>query len=436
MMKEGGFGVNRDAEGEENPTPERIEEEKKSEVGGREIRGLEPKEEHFSTLVEGVDFSFSTVNPEVITDANPRDYILFVNPTNGDRKLVVTPPHWRTISCPISASIIKNDGTTDYFFEANTKGVGYLKPTVKGYSIDDLESWTSHDFIEGERILGIKNDHLGKRSSVKKMEISQELSKSGLRTEVHWAIALLKRIPFNGEMTPIRELQEAGVFPRKLEDKNMVVRPIEMVRLLKTNTRVEEALLADERRGEIFSQAFDVFNKEARLEGSKEAEIGNRAKEQLFFKTFSYRIGKNLATLLNAGYAHCALHSSNVSMAAEFVDIDPIIFWNDETKASGWREEYEGLRLHHIKDIRDAIYSLRRLYKAGRKAGLSTGSRESLVENIINGFNDGYDANLAENNGIDEISVKNWLKKIAAHVLVEKKNLNSLIHYSIDTWEI
>jgi hypothetical protein len=348
----------------------------------------------------------------------------------------VTPPHWRTVSSPVSASIKKNNGEDDYFFEANTKGVGYLKPSVKGYSIDDLESWISTDFIEGERILGINNDHVGERSSVKKMEISNELVKSGLRSEVHWSVANLKRIPYNGEMSSIGELQERGVFPRKFEDKNLLVRPIELVRLLKTNTRVEEALLADDRRKEIFSDAFDVYNKEARLTDLPEVEIGNRSKEQEFFRTFSYRIGKNLAILLNNGYAHGALHSSNVTMAAEFADIDPMIYWDNETKASGWKEEYQGLRLHHIKDIRDAIYSLRRLYKAGRKTGLSTGSRETLVENIINGFNEAYDSNLAKKNNIDESAVKNWLERITDHVLVKKKNLNSLTHYNIDTWGI
>lgn len=408
----------------------------KSEVSGREIRGLEPKLEKFSRLEEGTDFKLSWVNPEIDSSADPRDDVLFVNPTGGDQELMIVPPNWRTVSAPAEASIKKDDGEDEYFFTANTKGVGYLKPFVKGGNLDDFDSWVDYDFIEGERILGLNTDRPGIKSSENQMAISNKLIKAGLRLEAHWAKAELLRIPYRGEMRTIEELQEIGLFPRKFSDKNRLVRPMELVRLLKTNSRIEESLLADDRREKIFEEAFETFNREARLAGEPELAIGDRRQEQEFFKTFSRRIGANLAVMLNEGYTHGALHSSNVSMAAEFVDIDPLNYWSDDKIKSGWKEKHDGLRLHHIKDIRDSIYSLRRLYKAARLAGLSIGSRATLAENLISGFDDLFDEEKAKAHEIDGASARQWLGKIAEHVLVKRQNLSSLMHYHISEWEI
>lgn len=411
-----------------------IETRDNNEQGGREIRGLEPKLERFSRLQEGADYKLSFVNEYVHANENINDYLVFVNPSGGDISLEIVPPHWRTITAPTQAYVKKDDNSKDYFFEANTKGVGYLKPSVKGGSIDDYENWHRQGFIEGERILGICSDLPGKRSAEKNANISERLINLGLRTELYWGIAELKRLPFHGEMLTIGQLQERGVFMRTNNGRR--VRPIEIVRLLKNNTRVEEAYLADERRQQIFHHAFENYNTEAEALGEKELDVENQADQEKYFNSFCRHIGSNIAILLNEGLSHGALHSSNITMSAEFADLEPMVHWSQDTKISGWQEKYGGLRVAHLKDMRDAAYSLRRLFKAAREADLKTGSRENLVAAILEGFDAALDVAKAAGQGSEATDCRRWLAKIMERILVERGSLPSLQKSHISQWDI
>lgn len=402
---------------------------------GREIRGLEPKEEKFSVLEENKDYVLSEVNSAIVSEYDPREFVVFVNPSNGNKSMTIVPPHWRTISAPFEGYFAKDDGEKEPFFTANTKGVGYLKPTVKGGSIEEYDNWTRYGFIEGERILGVYRAKPGGRSPENCTKLSNHLINAGLRTEAYWSMADLKRIPYKGEMRTLKELNDLGVFPRKSAETNTLIKPAEIVRLLKTNTRIEEAFLADERREQIFADAFDIYNREASINGEEELSIGNRQQEQEFFAEFSKRMGKNIAVLLNEGYSHGFLHSANITMAAEVVDLEPMQYWSKDTKAGGWKDVYDGLRLQHIKDMRDVVYGLRRLFNAAKEAGLSTGTREDLARDFL----DSFESNLSDdavNHEIDLEAAKTWMKKITDHVIVKRLNLPSLQSNDISDWDI
>lgn len=421
--------------GAEQPVPPVAEPaEEADDRAGREIKGLEPRPERFSVLKEGEDYSTIAINEAVITSDDPRRHIVFINPTQGEISLTVTPPHWRTITDKSFGAMDVQGGQREYFFEANTKGVGYLKPSVKGENIDTRDNWIGSSRFDGERILGICDATKGHPERM--MALSDQLIRSGLRTEAHWMVSSLKRIPFRGEMMPLSELQTRGIIPRKYSDKPLLVNPIEVVRLIKSNTRIEEAYEADDRRQVIFNDAFATFNQEAQLQGQPLVKLENSADQRAFFAKFSERIGNNLAILLNQGMSHLYLHSSNISMAAEFLDIEPLQHWSKITKSSGWGKEYSGLRLHYIKDIRDATQALRRLLKVARTEDLHTGSRESLAQSLIDGFSTAFDSALASEQGINEVSARDWVGKIVNHLLVQRKNLPSLRNYPVEDWEI
>lgn len=432
-----------------NPDPD-VEEEKLEiddvdVYSGREIAGLKEKPEHFSSLIEGQDFLIISQNPNVNASRPVQDFFVYVNPSGGNEEKMVKPPHWRTITdedvfTEVTVTQVIDGFPEDRkiaFFEVNTKGVGYLKPTVRDKSIDDYDTWVKEDSTHSE-MLGAKVLGMMSRDSYAKTDYidqSMMLAGLGLRGEVYWALADLKRVPYKGEMKTIEELKSMGVIIDHQDFK-----PVEAVRLLRTNTRVEEAYEAEDRRDQIFKDAFETFNKETDFEHADfpRLEIGNEAHQRIFYREFFRRMGENLAVLLNIGYSHSSLHSSNVTMAAEFADVGTMSHWNIDIEKGNeeWAVAHEGVRLSHLKDMRDAAYSLRKLLKAGRLQGLSRGSRENLKKAFFEGFDSILDSSKLGEQDMSIEDVSEWMNKIIDKVLIKRENLPSLLHYELSSWEL
>lgn len=401
---------------------------------GREITGLEVTPERFSRLEAGRDYTIAKLNERVIGEKPVEDFFVFINPGQGEETKLVQPPHWRTITTEDIHNVLGVGDKKIDFYVANTKGVGYLKPTVQGKNLDRQKSWIKKDATgqqeSGYKVLGLSSQKEYEGGDI--IERSSQLAASGLRVEVYWAVAKLRQLPYKGNFLSIDELRAKNIII-----KDPSYEPAMAVRLLKTNDRIEEAAKAHERGREIFERAFEVFNKETKDRSLSHPEliIGNKKHERTFFRIFFSRMGKNMAILLNLGLTDYYMHSSNVTMAAEIADIGSITHWKKD-KDESLKQKYGGVRKGHLKDMRDMVYGLRILLNAGKTQNLSVGSREQLKKAFFKGFDALYNAkNVHEQEG-DPVRTHEWMELIFDTVIIEKENLPSLQHYDIEDWSI
>jgi hypothetical protein len=408
------------------PDPARFDQTK-----GREIAGFEPKNEHFGVLKESDDYQIVEEN-NLIKSVKPlHDFFLFVNHSRGTTDRTVYPPHWRTITTEdIDTSFEYSDKDASikniHYYCVNTKGTGFLKPTAEGILLDDYATWartkerSNIDF--DNEILGMctKNDCLGKKGEI--INESKHLTKEGLRCEMMWAIAKLKKIFYQGRETTIEELRNKNVIPKRLDWQ-----PYMAVRLLRTNHRIEQCVKADHKQ-DLFENAFKIFNRET-LDDNLPfpiLEIGNAQHEKIFFQEFFSRMGANMAVLLNLGYSHSHMHSSNVTMAAEIVDIGTISK-NDP-------DFYQGIRRQHIKDMRDISYSLKMLLNGASSCKLSFGNVRDLQKTFFSSFDSVSDRDRQRENKTDYSIAREWMGKIFEKVIVRGGHLPSLRNNAIEDW--
>lgn len=410
------------------PDPERFGQTK-----GRQI-DLPSKMENFTALKEGEDYELKKVNEKITSEKNLRDFFVFANPGEKDVMLKVSPPHWRTITFPEVESTLEakvHDEKKFYnkpipYYAVNAKGIGFLKPTAEEIDLKDYESWTrkdpegEHDF--GHQILGLSS----KADFLNIMQKSNFLVENGLRTEAYWAIAKLKKVYYKGKLTPLDELRKKGVILKRRD-----YQPHMALRLLKTNDRIAEADESDERREEIFNNAFDVFNKETddrKLKFPK-LDIENKDHQKIFFNEFFKRMGANLAGLLNVGYSHFRMHSANITTAAEVADIGTMGHWSEGKGEPAFNKKYNGVRRQHIKDMRDIAYGLKKFLKAGRKNHLDVGELGELKNSFMEGFRSVFNPKQAQEiQKINSEMAEKWTDEIMQKVIVERKRLAPLLH--------
>jgi hypothetical protein len=420
---------------EVNPTLEELDG-----VSGREIEGILERPEKFMPLQEGVDFTIAQKNEHVVSDRKLQDFIVFISPSTGTETKVVEAPHWRAVNDNNVHSSVHLDAhedrpaLTDYFYGVSTKGVGYLKPTAKGIDIEGYDTWTVDDKEgvndRGYKVLGLisREEALGGDL----VKSSEQILKMGIRTELYWGMAEIHRLPFRGEMLTVDQLRDRGITSPRQSYK-----PYEVVRLFKMNNRIAEVADSDERRAELFKKAFEVFNKETHDKGLNfpELQIGNPEHEQIFFREFFRRMGKNMALFFNNGLEHGYMHSANVTLAAEIADVGTMDSWTnqqDESKLT----KYGGVRWGSLKDMRDMCYGLRMLYKAAKKANLDFGGKPGLSDAFFEGFNETLDEEMLEVEDTDFKNARKWMKKIFNTVIIKGGNLPSLIHHEVEDWDI
>ncbi|MES3004818.1 MAG: hypothetical protein V4690_01745 [Patescibacteria group bacterium] len=406
---------------------------------GREIEGIESKPEKFVRLEEGTDYEAVEENDRITSSHDFRDFIVFISPSTGTETKMVEAPHWRSINdSGVRSSIEVEDHQgrvyTEYFYAVSTKGIGYLKPTAKDLNIEDYDSWAVKDKEgvndRGYKVLGLISKEEAEGGAL--LENSEYLMCAGLRTELYWGMAELKRLPFKGQMLTVDELRDRKVISPKKDYK-----PYEVVRLFKMNNRIAEAAQSGERREELFKQAFDVFNQETRDKNLDlpEISIGNPEEEPVFFQEFFKRMGQNMATFFNLGYDHGYMHSANVTLAAEIADVGTMGPWQDDVDKEKTKK-YSGVPRSYLKDMRDMCYGLRLLIRAGKDAGLNTGKREALADSFLDGFNGLFDSTKVSSNKIDATNAKEWMEKILDTVIVKKENLLPLLHNEVEDWHI
>ncbi|MBI2064581.1 MAG: hypothetical protein HYT62_00825 [Candidatus Yanofskybacteria bacterium] len=412
-----------------NPTLEELDSNP-----GREIAGIRPRPEKFLRLKEGADFTVVKKNEHITSDRDMGDFFVFISPSAGTETKTIEAPHWRTITDEgVRAEVrfdSEDESKRDFFYAVNVKGVGYLKPSAKGYPFEEYGTWTIKDEDggvndDGYKILGLtsRKESFGNGDLIDKANFFAE---NGLRTEVYWAIADLNRLPFRGELVATKELKKKRVLSPRI-----AYQPNQVIRLMKINTRIAEANESSpDRARDMFKRAFDVFNQEGRDKkmGLPELRIGDAQHEKIFFEEFFRRMGGNLAVLLNIGYHNGNMHSANITLAAEIVDVG--------TVTNQIEEKYSGVGRTSLKDMRDVCYDLRLLLSAAHRIGLETGSRDGLATAFFEGFDGKFSEKEAEEKGTDPKNAKKWLSKIFDRVVTQKGNLPSLKHYEVEDWDI
>jgi hypothetical protein len=409
-------------------------------VRGREIAGIEPVQERFTRLKNGEDFTVVRNNPNVVCSRDVSDFFVFINPSQGDTVMTVTAPHWRTVTEPgIQASMALPDNRgggqeREYFYAANTKGVGYVKPSAKHLPFDNYVKWDIQDesgeHDEGRKVLGLSSAHDYAKGDI--MQKSTNLLEQGLRTEAYWGVAEMKRLCYQGQKVEISALKRKGVIP-----KEKTYQPYQAVRLLKTNGRIAEAAEAPERGPQLFGEAFEVFNKEIRDKKLQIPEItlGEAHSEKRYFLEFFRRMGSNMAVLLNVGFSHFRIHSANVTLAAEIGDIGTMGPWDAEDKID-FTKDYNGVPRTYLKDMRDIAYDLSILLKAGKKNNMATGERESLVQAYMEGFDQSYKPSAVESHRVNPQNAKRWAEKIITTVIKDGVKLAPLQSRQVEEWGI
>ncbi len=264
------------------------------------------------------------------------------------------------------------------------------------------------------------------------MDKSMFLHSQGLRTEVYWAVQKLERIPYKGKMVDVKKLKEKGIIP-----SHRLYRPYVAERLMKTNSRIEEIYRSQERRQELFESMFETYNAEAKLKNLQILDPKKKNDQKKFQEIFAERMGKNLAVLFETGYMHLALHSSNITLAAEIADIGPMTHVSsDEQNKLGWNEMHNGLNLGHIKDIRDVCQGLKYLRSSFEKLFESRLNRDEYVKFLVQGVTEQLKISDKEISDDRKKAFILWVEKIANIRFVEGRNLPSLSNNTIDTWGI
>lgn len=414
-----------------------------SDSGGQKIAGLEEARfARFSKLEPQTDYKIiKQLNENLKSDITLDEAFIFINPEHGDEGRLVEAPHWRTITTPAKSEYTEKSGKKHFYYVVNTKGCGYTKPTIdkSEYPLNEYDEWHRTNEYGALGAFGLLQIE-GLNQQMDIIEKTKWLTANGLRTELYWATAKLKNIYFKGKKTSIKKLKELNVIPSHDIDGSQYV-PIMGIRLLKTNTRVEELYQSNiERTKQLFEQAFETFNQETTDQNLDYPilKFNDPQSEKIFIKAFFERMGKNLAVLQNLGIIAWGLHSSNVTMAAEIVDVGDYFTWQYYTSYPEYVKKYNGIRRGTLKDIRDIAYSLRYLLMAINKIGGAKQDRPYLVQTFMEAFSQHLDNESLRQQQIKREDIFNATKKIMEAVLIKKINLKALKHNKEDgtPWDI
>src|SRR3990172_525415 len=397
-------------------------------VRGREIFGLESRPERFSRLVPGRDLEILVKAGDISSESDLDEAFVFVNPSAGEESLPVEPPHWRTVTKRGINATREPPSGKDFFYATNTKGVGYLKPTVKGgRSLDEYGDWNRVDEYEREGGYGIADAEEFYQGKSDVIRLSRKFADEGMRVEMYYYVGKLKSVYYRGKQESIDSLRRKKIIPSSRH-----LTPEIAIRLFKTNARVAEAADSDDPRAkELMREGFDVFNRETKDKGLgfPELRVGEPGHEKIFFKEFFRRMGRNLAAFQNTGYIGWHVHSSNITLAAEIADIGSYMhhsYYEEYEDADTYVKKYSGVRRGTLKDMRDFAYNLREFIGAAEHLGMSHGEMQELVDVYLQSFHKALDPKKIAVEGLDVNQLFSVAEKITTAVLIDGKHLSSL----------
>ncbi len=212
----------------------------------------------------------------------------------------------------------------------------------------------------------------------------------GIRTEIYWAFVKLKRLPRNGVKQTINELREEEIIP-----KNRNQDPYIAIRLLKNNQRIEQFKKGEHGEG-VLRHAFDIYN----LENNDSIDIDNYEDRNKFLRSIIAHLLNNIFILFKNKLAHTGLHSSNITMSGEIVDIGTVKDLNliPPEHRDFYNTKINNINRANIKDIRDVLLSIRYVLNGFNQLGLKLENREIIYKFICD-----YIDSISDNNDYNSI---------------------------------
>ena len=369
-------------------------------------------------------------------DQYAEDY-MYVLAEDGDVSLPGNAPHWRAINNDGKNEGRNNgklfgyetkDGQTQYYFEVNTKGIGFIRremvdcndaDTLKGVNENGVEinyglSWAAdYDMFDGDLVT-----------------LTKKLTEQGVRTELYWSVAEVDAVPFNGRVLKTQEAKEKGVI-----HNDDTMNPSLGVRLLRSNYRVEEFAKCDEdRRVEILKSVFENFNKETEMTGRDVPKLTlEEADGQEVYVTETVKqYTKNLAVLINNAMTYMFMHSSNLTMMGEIVDMGAVMSLKKTPRKQDNYDArfafYDGIRMGHIKDMADLCYGVKSFVESLEKAGLNAPDMRTLVDDMMQEFTNSFNAesSIKSDKESNPEKIVSAFSQIADHILIRGGTLENM----------
>lgn len=399
---------------------------------GREIRGLSPTEEKFSLLREGLDYRINRVNSDVriMRDGvRLQDFVYFINPYLGELSKNVEAPHWRTVTEQLDTVLRYEEQTEDGFYfrttpyyEINTKGVGYTKPAAKGYDLRDADTYrVGKKVLYSERQMGLASkDDFSPRGEGDIIATSNYLIAHGVRTECYMGVEDVSQMYYKNAILSVKELKKRGVMIPAKEFSPQIAQ-----RLIKCNVRVEEIKDHEEvlaRR--LFERGYSRWKREHGEE---------KTYEDLVLDS-SVCIVKSIASLINLGYIHGYLHSSNISIVGEILDLGTCAHHennNDEER----NRMIKGVRVGHLKDMRDALIGIKHFIARYQELyGVKLGSNKAAVL-FVDAFAQTLHDRMEKVEGGNKKNALAVFTRLVEIIIVAKRNVPAIRDGQVVGWE-
>ncbi len=379
---------------------------------GRTIEGVKPKTTRFRILKNGVDFKTEKANRSENVEGvdmgmigGDSGYTLFYDPKADPNdsdvvELNIEAPHWRTVSAPTQAiyKYINDKGelVEVKYFVKNLKGVGYLKPEAVGADFERYPTWVQENqedvVAESKRQLGLMvREECGNRyDDIDVVARANMLTEAGMYTENYLAVHRLNNVVHNGKKKSIKDLQNEGILSKGKDGdygKTFIFSQAE--RVMKINTRVEEVYKHNKEEAvplllgglqtyaDITGDSIDFNNPDSISRGFMR-----------YADRFATNIATNIAVLFNTNYVHRFLHSSNISIMGEYMDIISMLKLHVLDKGDELRIKDAGVAVSHVKDVKDSLRSVDRMISAIEKnTGVSidrSAIRAAILETVSN----------------------------------------------------
>ena len=383
-------------------------------------------------------------------EIDPEDLAIFLHP-EGELELRVVDFHHRSVDVPMKEPVVhRKKDHSHVYCSFDVKGVGFLKPETHASKKDGIERGelagypsayiTSHskETPWGYDALGLFDERMA-MTTVKK---SEELSALGMRVEAFVALYRLDRVYVDGEVTTLsalkreaaerfmqeradlkatiksmmqnrtRPLLEEEILPIRKQIEQLEVwkddmmrnfSPVIGIRLMKSVFRIRDLQDATPAQARIMlEEAVANLQTERRLlhqeETVPEFTLSSVEGREAYLTQLAKWFGEGLGILMKTGQSHLFLHMGNLSLAGEIVDLDSVSkvlrtrqgkvsFGDGANVYTAMHEEYH-LPNCLIKDMRDIVFSLKKLVQALRAQGydIRKTAKEQIVHASLAGF--------------------------------------------------
>lgn len=360
---------------------------------------------------------------------NPRSAAVFLDPT-GDVTLPIQDFHHRSVDVrsklnPALPAIQRFgiDGA-EVFPRLNVKGPGFIKPETHvdkkhGIELGSLVESEEVRFFDrstetpwGYDVLGLFDRRMfddavqvGEYFSGLGMRIEEFIAgyrltsiwRRGVRISVNaWKkeqrSLLLQRASMEGDLEERKRLHGLA------EDFTKEYEPVIAMRCVRSAFRVRDLADAKDAREAryMLQEAFDAFTQERKVAGFEASieYIDSPEHVERYLHTIAWHFGKNLGILHGNGYVHKFLHMGNLTLAGEVVDLDSVdcVYRRDADDPEDLMmrlDPREQVPLHFKKDMRDLLFSFRKLLAVVKKVQYTAVKNEVVADILQEGYRAG-----------------------------------------------